>query len=122
MTPADNTPDSASISKSGLLESDIEKAFIAQLGDLKYTIRRDIRDETSLHNNFREKFEALNRVRLTDAEFNRGRAWDEENARRSRRGSGFAPTGPASSRTETHQIRWMQIDHQVGPLLGSRYS
>ena len=71
MTPADNTPDSASISKSGLLESDIEKAFIAQLGDLKYTIRRDIRDETSLHNNFREKFEALNRVKLTDPEFNR---------------------------------------------------
>ena len=67
MTPADNTPDSASISKSGLLESDIEAAFISKLADLKYTIRRDIRDETALNQNFREKFEALNRVKLTDA-------------------------------------------------------
>ena len=71
MTPADNAPDSASISKSGLLESDIEAAFISKLADLKYTIRRDIRDEAALNRNFREKFEALNRVKLTDAEFNR---------------------------------------------------
>jgi type I restriction enzyme R subunit len=52
-------------------EQDIEAAFIEKLRDLKYTDRRDITDRGSLETNFREKFEALNRVRLTDAEFAR---------------------------------------------------
>jgi len=52
-------------------EQDIEDAFIAKLVDLKYTYRPDIRDRASLEANFRQKFEALNRVRLTDAEFAR---------------------------------------------------
>jgi type I restriction enzyme, R subunit len=52
-------------------ESQIEQDFIAKLGDLKYTVRQDIRDRAALEKNFREKFEALNRVHLTDGEFSR---------------------------------------------------
>lgn len=52
-------------------ESRIEQDFIAKLGDLKYTYRQDIRDRAALERNFREKFEALNRVHLTDGEFSR---------------------------------------------------
>ena len=54
-----------------LREDTIEYGFIGKLQGLKYTYRRDISDRASLENNFREKFEALNRVRLTDAEFTR---------------------------------------------------
>jgi len=52
-------------------ESQIEQDFIAKLTDLKYTHRPDIRDRAALETNFREKFEALNRVKLTDSEFQR---------------------------------------------------
>jgi type I restriction enzyme R subunit len=52
-------------------ESQIEKQFIEKLQDLKYTYREDIRDRHSLERNFREKFEALNRIRLTENEFER---------------------------------------------------
>lgn len=52
-------------------EQQIEEALIGKLQDLKYTYRDDIRDKVTLENNFREKFEALNRVSLTDAEFAR---------------------------------------------------
>jgi type I restriction enzyme R subunit len=52
-------------------EDDIERRFIARLENLKYQYRPDIRDRAALEANFREKFEALNRVRLTDAEFRR---------------------------------------------------
>lgn len=52
-------------------ESQIEQALIDKLVDLKYTYRDDIRDKASLEQNFRQKFEALNRVHLTDAEFAR---------------------------------------------------
>ncbi|WP_264273331.1 type I restriction endonuclease subunit R [Duffyella gerundensis] len=52
-------------------EQQIEQGLIASLQDLKYTYRSDIRDKASLEHNFREKFEALNRVNLSDAEFNR---------------------------------------------------
>jgi type I restriction enzyme R subunit len=52
-------------------EVDLETAFIDKLRGLKYTIRPDIHDRASLEANFREKFEALNRVRLTDGEFER---------------------------------------------------
>lgn len=54
-----------------LNEQAIENAFIAKLRDLKYTHRPDIRDRATLEANFRQKFEALNRVRLTDGEFQR---------------------------------------------------
>jgi type I restriction enzyme R subunit len=52
-------------------EKDIEEKLITRLEDLKYTHRPDIRDKTTLEQNFREKFEALNHVKLTDAEFAR---------------------------------------------------
>jgi len=45
--------------------------LIAKLADLKYTLRPDIRDRVALEKNFRAKFEELNRVRLTDGEFQR---------------------------------------------------
>jgi len=45
-------------------ESQIELDLLAKLGDLKYTPRPDIRDRAPLEANFREKFEALNRVKL----------------------------------------------------------
>ena len=52
-------------------EREIESQLIEKLKALKYTYRPDIRDREALERNFREKFEALNRVRLTDAEFAR---------------------------------------------------
>lgn len=52
-------------------EQEIENSLIAKLQDLKYTYREDIRDKVTLEQNFREKFEALNYVRLTDSEFAR---------------------------------------------------
>ncbi|MFJ2537218.1 type I restriction endonuclease subunit R [Pseudomonas sp. NPDC087614] len=52
-------------------EQIIEQGFIDKLIELKYSYRPDIRDRASLERNFREKFEALNRVRLTDGEFAR---------------------------------------------------
>ncbi len=52
-------------------ESAIEKELIAKLGELKYTLRPDIRDRAALERNFLEKFEALNRVYLTPNEYQR---------------------------------------------------
>ncbi|MDR2119702.1 MAG: type I restriction endonuclease subunit R [Tannerella sp.] len=52
-------------------EKQIEERLIQKLTDLKYTYREDIRDRDALESNFRKKFEALNHVRLTDAEFAR---------------------------------------------------
>ena len=54
-----------------LKESGIEQKLINKLEELKYTYRPDIRDKAALEQNFRDKFEALNHVRLTDAEFAR---------------------------------------------------
>lgn len=52
-------------------ENTIEKNLIKQLTDLKYTYRPDIVDRKTLEQNFRENFENLNRVHLTDNEFAR---------------------------------------------------
>nr|BFF40327.1 type I restriction endonuclease subunit R [Tenacibaculum mesophilum] len=52
-------------------EQQIEEELIERLLDLKYTYRKDIRDRGALELNFREKFEALNRVKLTDNEFDK---------------------------------------------------
>lgn len=52
-------------------EEQIEYGFIGKLQGLKYEYRPDIRDRATLEHNFREKFEALNRVKLTNAEFER---------------------------------------------------
>ena len=52
-------------------EQQLENQFIEKLQGLKYEYRPDIRDRAALERNFREKFEALNRVSLTDSEFRR---------------------------------------------------
>jgi type I restriction enzyme R subunit len=52
-------------------EEHIEYGFIGKLQNLKYEYRADIRDRAALENNFRERFEALNRVKLTESEFAR---------------------------------------------------
>ena len=50
-------------------EYQIEESLIEQLKGLKYIYRPDIVDRKSLEQNFKEKFETLNRVRLSDSEF-----------------------------------------------------
>jgi len=57
--------------QSKVREETIEYEFIDKLKALKYEYRDDIRDRKALEDNFRNKFEALNRVRLTDTEFAR---------------------------------------------------
>jgi len=52
-------------------ERDLEEELVAKLCDLKYEYRSDIRDRAKLEENFRKKFEKLNRVTLTDGEFQR---------------------------------------------------
>lgn len=52
-------------------ENKIEQNLIEKLVDLKYIYRNDIRDREALEKNFREKFEALNKVKLTNSEFSR---------------------------------------------------
>lgn len=52
-------------------ESKLEETLIEKLGDLKYVYRPDIRDRAALEGNFRNHFQALNRVQLTDGEFKR---------------------------------------------------
>jgi type I restriction enzyme R subunit len=66
-----NYPRTAAAPTSVLREEGIEYGFIGKLQDLKYDYRTDITDRASLEKNFREKFEALNRCRLSDAEFAR---------------------------------------------------
>lgn len=50
-------------------EFELEEKLIKHLSELKYTYRPDITDRKSLEQNFRNKFEALNRVRLSESEF-----------------------------------------------------
>ena len=52
-------------------EQQIEEELIERLLDLKYTYRKDIRTKDALELNFRQKFEALNSVKLTDTEFDK---------------------------------------------------
>ena len=52
-------------------EKQIEENFINKLIELKYIYRPDICNRTTLEQNFRKKFERLNRVNLSDSEFNR---------------------------------------------------
>ncbi len=53
------------------LENQLEAQFIEKLRGLKYEYRPEICDRSALEKNFREKFEALNRVNLTEGEFTR---------------------------------------------------
>jgi type I restriction enzyme R subunit len=50
-------------------EKNLEESLIKQLAELKYVHRPDIVDRKSLEQNFKNKFEELNRVLLTDNEF-----------------------------------------------------
>jgi len=50
-------------------EAQLEQQFIEKLQDFKYIYREDIRDLDSLEKNFRQKFERLNFVSLSDDEF-----------------------------------------------------
>ena len=50
-------------------ENHIELNLIEQLKGLKYIYRPDIVDRKTLEQNFKTKFESLNRVRLSDNEF-----------------------------------------------------
>ncbi len=52
-------------------EKQIEDNFIRKLIDLKYIYRNDICERETLEQNFREKFQRLNHVHLTDSEFAR---------------------------------------------------
>jgi type I restriction enzyme R subunit len=54
-----------------MTEQKIEQSFIDKLTELKYAYRPDLKDRVSLERNFRENFEALNRVNLTEGEFKR---------------------------------------------------
>ncbi|MCH8540868.1 MAG: type I restriction endonuclease subunit R [Opitutales bacterium] len=56
---------------SAVNEGDIEDELIAKLVSLKYTHRPDIRDLRAVETNFREKFQQLNAVTLSDSEFDR---------------------------------------------------
>jgi type I restriction enzyme R subunit len=52
-------------------ERQLEEELLEKLRGLKYEHRTDIRDRATLEKNFREKFQLLNHVKLTDAEFHR---------------------------------------------------
>ncbi|MFN8996367.1 MAG: type I restriction endonuclease, partial [Pseudomonadota bacterium] len=52
-------------------EATIEQELLEKLDEIKYTLRPDIRDRAALEANFRQHFQTLNRVTLTDAEFAR---------------------------------------------------
>jgi type I restriction enzyme R subunit len=50
----------------GEAERDLEEDLVSRLRDLKYDYRPDIRDRATLEENFRKKFEQLNRVTLME--------------------------------------------------------
>ena len=50
-------------------EAQLEQQFLDKLQELKYVYRSDIRDLDALEKNFRQKFERLNFVSLSDDEF-----------------------------------------------------
>ena len=54
-----------------MTEQKIETGLLERLKELKYNYRSDINNRSALENNFRAKFEDLNRVKLTDGEFAR---------------------------------------------------
>lgn len=47
-------------------EHDLGDELLQKLQDLKYTYHPDIRDKDTLKQNFREKFQVLNHVRLQE--------------------------------------------------------
>ena len=72
MPPSKSSYDPSSDAPTSRLREDgIEYGFIGTLQGLKYEYRPDITNRATLEASFREKFQALNRVTLTDAEFAR---------------------------------------------------
>jgi type I restriction enzyme, R subunit len=72
MTPSESTYSQPPSKPShAVREETIEYGFIGKLQELKYEYRTDIRDRAALEQNFREKFQQLNRVNLADSEFAR---------------------------------------------------
>ena len=72
MPPSKVSYQSRANSHSGVLrEGDLEDQFIDKLVALKYTLRTDISTRADLEANFREKFQRLNAVTLTDSELAR---------------------------------------------------
>ena len=72
MPPSTATYDLPSDAPSSVIREDgIEYDLLGKLQGLKYEFHRDITDRATLEQNFREKFEALNRLHLTNAEFTR---------------------------------------------------
>jgi type I restriction enzyme R subunit len=71
MSEAKFTYEIPSANVSVIRERDIEEDFISKLVRMKYTFREDIRDRKALEANFREKFDRLNAVTLSDSEFAR---------------------------------------------------
>lgn len=66
-----NYPSISDSRPSVVREQTIELGLIGKLQALKYVYRQDITNRATLEQNFRAKFEALNRVTLTDGEFAR---------------------------------------------------
>ena len=64
-------PKPKSAKPGGVREVDIEDELVKKLISLKYRHRPDIRTRDALESNFREKFQELNAVKLTDSEFQR---------------------------------------------------
>lgn len=58
-------------SKQNMIQSEaqLEQQFLEKLQEMKYTYRSDIRNLDALEKNFRQKFERLNFVSLSDDEF-----------------------------------------------------
>ena len=67
----DSNSSTSTRSTSVVREDTIEYGFIETLKTLKYEYRDDITNRKKLEDNFRAKFQTLNRVTLTDAEFAR---------------------------------------------------
>lgn len=72
MTSSKYTYDSSSDNRASVVkERDIERDLIGKLTSLKYKYCLDIHNRNTLEANFREKFEQLNAVNLSDSEFAR---------------------------------------------------
>jgi type I restriction enzyme R subunit len=54
-----------------MLEQEIETCLVNKLKDLKYSYRPELNNRSALEENFCDKFEELNRIKLTDGEFAR---------------------------------------------------
>jgi hypothetical protein len=101
-------------------ERQVEEALVTKLRDLKYEYRPDIHDQATLEANFRVKFEVLNRVTLTDGEFQR--LLDEIVTPDVTRPPGPSGTGKRSSATTAHRSTTLSLTSRTGARTPSRSS